>query len=254
MAKERQLWYNTSQKMKDSADDKLTRFELRLKKAMNPRCRKYKRHRTKKPVDDQAPRRTKLQAVLEEIRSGDLAAPRYDPRLYGGSAVVKAGMGGVESMVKAAVFITGAAVADAVDSAKEAIEARKARREEEKDRIRRELNLVLRRKYYAQEAERRHKEAERLRAAVPPPLNPMPTREALIHAYVHRHVSEEAGIRFGNLVIDLEEHVRRTVQHDGARIVGNAGGVRDWLKKHCPELAPHYHTCQRFKRKAQPDL
>lgn len=232
----------------------MTRFELRLKKAMNPRCRKYKRHQAKKSAVDLSPRRTRLQAVLEDIRGGDLAAPGYDPRLCGGSRGVKRGLDGMESMVKAAVIITGAAVADAVDSVKDAIEARKAKQTEEKDRARRELNLALRRKYYAQEAEHRHKEAELLRAAVPPPSNPMPTPEALIHAYVHRHVSEEAAIRFGSLVIDLEEHVRRTVQHDGARIVGNAGGVRDWLKKHCPELAPHYHTCQRFKRKAQPDM
>ena len=240
--------------MKDSADRKPTRFELRLKKAMNPRCRKYKRHRAKKPVVAVSSRRTNLQAVLEDIRSGDLAAPRYDPRLLGGSGRLKRGLNDMESVAKAAVFIAGAAVADVVDSAKTAINARKAKREAEDDRIRRELNLALRRKYYAQEAERRHKQAELLRAAVPPPSNPMPTPESLIHAYVHRHVSEEAAMRFGRLVIDLEEHVRRTVQHDGVRIVGNVGGVRDWLKKYCPELAPHYHTCERFKRKAQPDL
>ena len=240
--------------MKDPADRKPTRFELRLKQAKNPRCRKYKRLRAKKPVVELSPRRTNLQAVLEDIRSGDLAAPRYDPSLFGGSPLVKRGMGEVESVAKAAVFIAGAAVADVVESAKAVIERRKAKREEEANRIRHELNLALRRKYYAKEAERRHRQAEQLRAAMPPPSNPMPTPEALIHADVHRPVSEEAAIRFGSLVIDLEEHVRRRVRHDGARIVGNVGGVRDWLKKYCPELAPHYHTCERFKRKAQPDV
>lgn len=240
--------------MEDSQAKKPTQFEIRLEKAKNPRCRKYNR-RLPPPAAEPLPPRTNLQAVLEEIRSGDLAAPRRDPYIPGGSRINSISSG-MESAAKAAVFVAGAVVADIVDSAKSAIKAREAREQEEADRIRREANLAVRRKYYAKETERRRIKSEEIRAAIPPPKNPMPTPEALIHAYVNRHTSEEAAIRFGSLVIDLEEHVRRTVAEREAngRIAGVAGGVRKWLKAKCPELLPHYHTCQRFKRKAQPDL
>ena len=235
-------------------EKKPTRFEIRLKKAMNPRCRKYNRHLP--PVVSAPAKRTHLQAVLQDIGSGDIANPNSSPYVFGGAGCVKRMVGCVDSSVKAAVLITGAAVADAVDSAKAAIEAHKAKKLAEVESARHEHILAMRRKYYEKDAERRKVESERIRAATPPPANPMPTREMLVHAYVHRHISEEAAIRFGSLVIDLEEHVRKTVaarSKDG-RISGMAGGVREWLKKNCPELASHYHTCQRFKRKAQPDL
>lgn len=240
--------------MEDSLAKKPTLFELRLQKAKNPRCRKYKR-RLSPPAAEPLPPRTNLQAVLEDIRNGDLAVPRRDPYIRGGPIVGDV-TGGIEAAAKAAVFIAGAAVADIVDSAKSAIKAREAKAQEESDRIMRQENLAMRRKYYAKETERRRIKSEEIRAAIPPPKNPMPTPEALIHAYVHRHISEEAAIRFGSLVIDLEEHVRRTVAERDAngRIAGIAGGVRKWLMANCPELLPHYHTCQRFKRKAQLEL
>ena len=236
--------------MKDSLANKPTQHEIRLEKAKNPRCRKYKR-RLPPPAPEPPPPRTNLQAAIEGIRSGDLIKPLGAPYLPASFL-----LDGFESAAKAAVLISGAAVADIVDSAKAAKKAREARAQEEADRMMRQANLAVRRKYYAKETERRRMKAEEIRAAIPPPKNPIPTREALIHAYVHRHISEEAAIRFGSLVIDLEEHVRRTVTERDAngRIAGVAGGVRKWLKANCPELLPHYHTCQRFKRKAQPDL
>ena len=240
--------------MEETSDKKATQFELRLEKAKNPRCRKYNR-RLPPPAPEPPPPRTNLQAVLEDIRNGDLAAPRRDPSVPGGGLVGDVSCG-IESAVKAAVFVAGAAVADVVESAKSAVEARKARAKEAAERKLKQANLELRRKYYAKENERRRMKSDEIRAAIPPPKNPMPTPEALIHAYVHRHLGEAAGMRFGSLVIDLEEHVRRTVaeRDNCGRISGVAGGVRKWLKANCPELLPHYHTCQRFKRKAQPDL
>ena len=254
VARRLRLWYTVLSAMKGDTTRKPTRFELRLQKAMNPRCRKYNRH-LPPPAPEPPPQRSNLQAVIEEIRSGDLAAPRRDPCIPGGNRVNSIS-DGLESAAKAAVFVAGAVVADVVDSAKALLEARKAKRQEKIDSQIHEQSVAERRKYYGKDAERRRMESEKIRAATPPPANPMPTPEALIHAYVHRHVSEEAAIRFGSLVIDLEEHVRRTVaerDNDG-RIVGVSGGVRKWLKENCPELLPHYHTCQRFKRKAQPDL
>ena len=240
--------------MDDSAEKKPTRFELRLEKAKNPRCRKYKR-RLPPPDPEPQPPRTNLQAVLEDIRNGELAAPRYDPSIPGGGLAGDVSCG-IESAVKAAVFVAGAAVADIVESAKSAVEVRKARAQEETERKIRAQNLATRSKYYEKDAERRRNEAERIRAATPPPANPMPTPEALVHAYMRRHFGEAEAIRFGNLVADLEEHVRWTVttRSKEGRIIEGSGGVRKWLKANCPELLPHYHTCQRFKRKAQPDM
>jgi len=239
--------------MKDTSAKPPTRFERRLKKAMNPRCRKYKRRLAPTPVESSAATRTHLQAVLEDLRSGDLAGSHHDPYIYGGSASAKSGIDDVGAVVKGAAFVAGAAVADTVDSLKNALKSRKRKGQEKENRLRLEQNRAMRRKYYEKEAERRRLEAEQIRAATPPPANPMPTPEALIHAYVYRNVSEEAAIRFGSLIIDLEEHVHWTVRNEHGRIVGGSGGVREWLKKNCPELAAHYHTCQRFKRKAQPD-
>ena len=244
--------YTTS--MDELVEKKLTRFELRLERAKNPRCRKYNRRLPPPPPAPPAPR-TNLQAVLEDLRSGDLAGVHEDPYVCGGSAQAKRVLSGVESGVKAAVFVAGAMVADAVESVKGAIEARKEKKRQQSEAELRARNLAIRRKYYEKDAERRRDEAERIREATLLPKNPMPTPEALIHAYVHRHISEEAAMRFGNLVADLDEHVRwkLTKRNSEGRIVEGSGGVREWLKKNCPELAPHYHTCQRFKRKAQPD-
>jgi hypothetical protein len=232
---------------------KLTRFELRLERAKNPRCRKYK-PRLPPPPAQTAPR-TNLQAALEELRSGELAGAQYDPCMYGGSPLAKRALAELESGVKAAVVVASAIVADTVDSVKGAIEKRKEKKRLKAEAELRAQNLAIRRKYYGKDAERRRDEAERIRAATPAPANPIPTREALVHAYIHRHVSEEAAIRFGNLIADLEEHVswKLTLRNSDGRIVKGSGGIREWLKKNCPELAPHYHTCQRFKRKTQPD-
>ena len=81
----------------------------------------------------------------------------------------------------------------------------------------------------------------------------MPSAAELLDAYRRRHDSEEAKLRFGRLMIDLDEYVRCQVVRDGTRIVGTTGGVQEWLERNCPELAKHYHTCQRFKRKVQED-
>lgn len=239
--------------MQETPEKKATRFELRLEKAKNPRCRKYNR-RQSSPVSEPLRSRTNLQAAIEDIRNGDLAVPRYEPYITGG-ALAGGVSSGIECGIKAATFVASAAVADIVESTKSAIRARKAKASDEAARKLQQKNLELRRKYYAKETERRRLMSEAIRAAIPPPKNPMPTAEALIHAYVHRHVGEAEAMRFGSLLIDLEEHVRRTVaeRDKNGRITGLGGGVRKWLKANCPELLPHYHTCQRFKRKAQPD-
>jgi len=78
-----------------------------------------------------------------------------------------------------------------------------------------------------------------------------PTPEELTEAYLRRRENEDWQLRFGMLMIDLEEHARRTYAITGNKFTGSSGGVKDWLAKYCPLLAEHYATCQRYKRLAQ---
>jgi len=111
--------------------------------------------------------------------------------------------------------------------------------------------LEKRRTYYAKDAVARQAQREIIAKARPTPEHPCPSPAELIEAYVRRHESEEWKMRFGTLMIDLEEHVRRTYIHAGNKFTGSSGGVKDWLERECPDLARHYSTCQRFKRKLQ---
>lgn len=115
----------------------------------------------------------------------------------------------------------------------------------------REAALEKRRKYYETYNAKRRAESQFIASQVVAPKNPCPAPEELLDAYRHRRDGDEGILRFGNLMLDLEEHVRHTIKTEGNKIVGASGGVRDWLEKNCPELAKHYHTCQRFKRKVQ---
>ncbi|MBR3924230.1 MAG: hypothetical protein IKJ45_14015, partial [Kiritimatiellae bacterium] len=113
--------------------------------------------------------------------------------------------------------------------------------------------LEKRRAYYAAEAAVRQSRKEAIECARPAPENPIPSPAELTEAYVRRRESEEWKVRFGTLMIDLEEHVRRSYILAGNKFTGSAGGVKEWLKRECPILASHYSTCQRYKRMLQDD-
>lgn len=221
-----------------------SRFERRLEAAKLPRSRKHK-VRGKKGAAFVRPA-TRLEALLDDMKTDERVFGRdctrqFFPRRYSDTR-----QSGAEVLAKAGVAIVAAAVADAGEAALHKLNAKREAAE-------REARLVVRRKYYAAERTKRAEESAAVRAAVPPPQNRMPSAEELLDAYRRRHDSEEAKLRFGRLMIDLDEHVRYEVVHDGERIVGTDGGVRIWLERNCPELAKHYHTCQRFKRKVQED-
>ena len=227
-----------------SPEPEKSRFERRLEAAKLPRSRKHK-VRGKKGSAFVRPA-TRLEAVLDDLRT--------DPRTYGVDCTRQffprsysdARQSGAEALAKAGVAIAVAAVADAGEAVVHKLNSKREAAEHE-------ARLAVRRKYYAAEQAKRAEESAAVRAAVPPPENRMPSAEELLDAYRRRHDSEEAKLRFGRLMIDLDEHVRYEVVHDGERIVGTDGGVRVWLERNCPELAKHYHTCQRFKRKVQED-
>lgn len=135
-----------------------------------------------------------------------------------------------------------AAAQDVADKTKKVLTAR-ARR----------AALKKRRSYYAAENAKRKEWNRQIKKAVPRPLHACPKPSALKEAYLRRRESEEWKVRFGELMVDLEEHARRSYEISGNKFTGSSGGVKEWLAKHCPILAKHYATCQRYKRIVQDD-
>lgn len=222
---------------------KRTRFEVKLDAAKHPRWRK---HKVKKNAPIPCVPTSHVAALLGEMISHS-DVRRFDASvLLSGKRIVCGGSESIAGALGAGGLLLGAAVADGVEAVKRKLRAPKMRAEKE-------AALAIRRKYYAAETERRHRIAEQLRAAVPPPENARPTPEVLLQAYASRHESEAAALHFGRLMTDLEEHERYQVEVSGNRITGTTKGVRKWLAENCPSLAAHYHTCLRFKRKAQRD-
>lgn len=224
---------------------KKSRFQRKLEMAMQPRCRKHKVRVVKPRKVEHS--RSCVEAVLDDFATdprcfGVDCTTRFLPNSYS-RTVPSAG----EVLARAAGTLAVAAVADVGIATYRLATARKRAAE-------REEALAARRKYYAAENAKRRRESSAIREAVPPPQNPKPTPEQLIAAYGQRHDSEEAKIRLGRLMIDLEEHVRYELVLKEGKIAGTSGGVREWMQHNCPELLPHYHTCQRFKRKVQDDL
>lgn len=209
------------------------RYEKRLRAAQNPRLR---RHKHKKPVKYKRPK-SNVSAYLEELSSGvnPISVP-YVSQSYPHAAV--------QSAVVAPAMLLGGLAAAAVEDVQESIYQRKLKKI-------RAAALEKRRKYYAADARRVLKQRQEIENAKKPPACKCPTASELIEAYYHRNESDDCKLRFGTLMIDLEEHVARTYVISGNKFVGSNGGVKQWLKKNCSLLSQHYSTCLRYKRLAQ---
>jgi len=209
-------------------------FERRLEKAKNPRARRRNEKRPRKFVRA----KSHVEAVMRDM----LAEGGGDGRIFDPNPVK------MSDNIAGSVFAPAMAVRDlAIAAAMDGVEAVK-KRLGKKERMKK---LAKRRKYYAAAAAKREERREQIRAATPKPANPCPTAKALNEAYARRRESEQWQLRFGTLMIDLEEHARREYAIAGNKFTGSSGGVKDWLKDHCPVLAAHYSTCQRYKRLAQ---
>lgn len=217
------------------------KFERRLEKAKNPRMRKHNRKpsfakKTIRPTSH-------VGVFLQEFSEDYHRAPEPSLLCTGNTGRDMAELvDAAASPFAVAEGLAIAAVQDGVDKVKE-IASRKARR----------AALEKRRKYYEADAARRAAQREVVRAAMPGPANRCPTPAELTDAYLHRRDSAESIERFGTLMIDLEEYAKRVYDITGNKFTGSTGGVKDWLKQHCPLLAKHYSTCQRYKRMAQDD-
>jgi len=208
-------------------------FEKRLARVMDPRARKHNKKRPTKFVR----LKSHLAAVLYDIQHPVDIGRHQRVMPYGGETAAFKFCGQLGGTMGA---LTVAAAMDGIDAVKKQLAKKELM-----------LKLEKRRKYYAAEAEKRAEQREQLQQAAVKPTNPCPTPEDLTEAYLHRRDSDECLLRFGEQMIDLEEHVRRTWQITGNKFTGSSGGVKDWLKENCPLLADHYSTCQRYKRLAQ---
>jgi len=210
-------------------------FEKCLSRVLHPRARKHNVKRPKKFVRPSS----NLAVVLDELQHPiDIGGRKSAPAPYILKPTLHETLGGVGAVTE----IVFAAAMDGVEAVKKQLG--------KKERM---LKLEKRRKYYAAEADKRAERREQLRLAGVEPMNPCPTPMALTDAYIHRRDSDECLLRFGMLMIDLEEHAKRNWQITGNKFTGSCGGVKDWLKENCPLLADHYSTCQRYKRLAQED-
>jgi len=209
-------------------------FERRLELAANPRMRKRHGKKPRKFVRA----KSHVEAVVRDM----LAEGGGDGRIFDPNPVK------MSDNIAGSVFAPAMAVRDlAIAAAMDGVEAVK-KRMGKKERMKK---LAKRRKYYAADAERRERQREAIREATPKVACRCPKPAALEEAYRRRRESEEWQLRFGTLMIDLEEHARREYAITGNKFVGSSGGVKDWLKENCPILAAHYSTCQRYKRLAQ---
>jgi len=209
-------------------------FERRLELAKNPRARK---RNGKNPVKFVRPK-SHIGAVMRDMLAEDGGNGRiFDPNPVRMSDNIAG------SVFAPAMAVRNLSIAAAMDGVA-AVKKRMGKKERMK-------KLEKRRKYYAAAAAKREERRKQIIAARPAPENPCPTPAELNEAYARRRESEEWQFRFGTLMIDLEEHTRRTYAIAGNKFTGSSGGVKDWLKDRCPILAAHYSTCQRYKRLSQ---
>ncbi|MBR6587996.1 MAG: hypothetical protein IKK82_11325, partial [Kiritimatiellae bacterium] len=120
-------------------------------------------------------------------------------------------------------------------------------------RIDRAKHEIARPYYYAQEKVRRQALAqERRRIRMRTTLNPCPTKEAILDAWVKVKESNEALLRFGSLMEDLECYVDNSLRRteDGV-IVGRRPGIKGWLQMEIPALYLKYTTVMAYKAAAK---
>lgn len=107
--------------------------------------------------------------------------------------------------------------------------------------------------YYERENERRRAmRAERRQIRRRTTTSSCPTAEELMSAWNDRKRSNEAAIRFGSMVHDLECYVDNALRLDeDGIIVGRNGGIKEWLFHNAAELYFHYKTVMRYKALAK---
>ena len=120
-------------------------------------------------------------------------------------------------------------------------------------RIDRARHEIVRPHYYVKEKARRQALAEeRRRIRMRMTLNRCPTREEILDAWVKVKESNEALLRFGSLMEDLECYVDNSLRRteDGV-IMGRRSGIKGWLQMEIPALYLKYTTVMAYKAAAK---
>ena len=120
-------------------------------------------------------------------------------------------------------------------------------------RIDRAKHEIVRPHYYAKEKVRRQELAqERRRIRMRMTLNRCPTRDEILDAWVKVKESNEALLRFGSLMEDMECYVDNSLRRteDGV-IVGRRPGIKGWLQMEIPALYLKYTTVMAYKAAAK---
>lgn len=120
-------------------------------------------------------------------------------------------------------------------------------------RIDRARHEIVRPHYYVKEKARRQALAEeRRRIRMRMTLNRCPTRDEILDAWVKVKESNEALLRFGSLMEDLECYVDNSLRRteDGI-IVGRRPGIKGWLQMEIPALYLKYTTVMACKAAAK---
>lgn len=120
-------------------------------------------------------------------------------------------------------------------------------------RIDRAKHEVIRPYYYGQERTRRQSLAEeRRKIRMRTTLNACPTKEKILDAWTKVKDSNEALLRFGGLMEDLECYVDNSLLRDeNGAIIGRRSGIKGWLQMEIPALYLVYSRVMAYKAAAK---
>jgi hypothetical protein len=120
-------------------------------------------------------------------------------------------------------------------------------------RIDRAKHKVIRPYYYEQERARRQSLAEeRRKIRMRMTLNACPTKEEILDAWTKVKDSNEALLRFGSLMEDLECYVDNSLLRDeNGAIIGRRSGIKGWLQMEIPALYVVYSRVMAYKAAAK---
>ena len=126
-------------------------------------------------------------------------------------------------------------------------------RKELTKRIDRAKHEAIRPYYYEQERARRQVLAEdRRKIRMRMTLNACPTKEEILDAWAKVKDSNEALLRFGSLMEDLECYVDNSLLRDeNGAIIGRRSGIKGWLQMEIPALYVVYSRVMAYKAAAK---
>ncbi len=117
----------------------------------------------------------------------------------------------------------------------------------------RKLRQIQRSKYYEAEMRRRRElAADRRKQARPSTTNAKPTPKLVREAWNRRKESKAQMIRLGSILIDLDCYMERSYKVDEHGVIlSRTGGIHEWLRRHLPDLQPHYKLLMSYKAMAK---